>query len=57
VVSDELEIFELDGLMLGELGTEWVPIASGDSGFKLIEPSKRIEEKRVANPPSYRANY
>jgi hypothetical protein len=24
----------LDGLMLGELSTKWVPVTSGDSGFK-----------------------
>jgi hypothetical protein len=34
VVSDELELLELDGLMLGEHGAEWVPVTSGDSGLK-----------------------
>jgi hypothetical protein len=33
VVDDELMAFEVDGLILGELGTEWVAVTSGDRGF------------------------
>jgi hypothetical protein len=34
VVGDELKIFEADGLVLGELGVEWVVVASGDNEFR-----------------------
>jgi hypothetical protein len=34
VVGDELEIFKADGLVLGELDTEQVDVAGGDSGFR-----------------------
>jgi hypothetical protein len=33
VVNDELEVFEEDGLILGELDTEQEDVTGGDSGF------------------------
>jgi hypothetical protein len=57
VVGDELEVFEVDGLVLGELDVKQEDIASGNSGFTwIMEPSNRLEEKHVANPPSWSAN-
>jgi hypothetical protein len=34
MVGDELEIFKTDGLVLGELGTEWVAVADGNGGLR-----------------------
>jgi hypothetical protein len=34
VVGDELEIFEVDGLALGELDAEQVDVTGGDGGFR-----------------------
>jgi hypothetical protein len=34
MVGDELEIFEADGLVLGELGVEWVAIIGDDDGLR-----------------------
>jgi hypothetical protein len=56
VVDDELEIFEVDGLTLGELDAKQVDVVGGDGGFRSNEPSKHLEEKEVANPPSRSAN-
>jgi hypothetical protein len=34
VISDEIEIFEVDGPALGELNTDQVDVAGGDGGFR-----------------------
>jgi hypothetical protein len=34
VVSDELEIFEANGLTLGELDAKQVDVVGGDGGFR-----------------------
>jgi hypothetical protein len=53
VVSDELEVIKVDGLILGDVDTEQEDVIGDDGGFRFImEPIERLEEKHAANPLS-----
>jgi hypothetical protein len=45
-VGDELEIIKANGFAEGK------PIARQTLATVMMEPSKRLEEKYIANPPS-----
>jgi hypothetical protein len=56
VVDDELKVLEANGLVLVELNAEQGDVTGSNGGFTYNEPSKHLEEKHTANPPSCHAN-
>jgi hypothetical protein len=57
VVRDELMVLEADGLVSGELDAKQGDVVGCGGRFTWMEPSERLEEEHIVNPPSWRANY